>query len=121
MRIDEILRRLEGLPLADMEAAALAEAGETLAAAVREALAVRPGGGHERPWVETGALHDSIGAVAGGDMLMVGSSDPVAVDQEHGTRTVPPRPFLGPVAGAMGEAVAAAIGARFADVLKSVR
>ena len=121
MRIDDVLRALAALPLAETQASALAAAGETLAAAVREVLSGQPGGVHEAPWMETGRLHDSIGFDVDGDMLSVGSVDPAAEFQERGTRAVPARPFLGPTGLALGERVAEEIGARFAVLLKLER
>jgi len=49
---------------------------------------------------------------------VMGSSDPAAVPQELGTAHMPARPFLAPVAAAMGEEVARAVGARVAAALR---
>ena len=50
----------------------------------------------DTPLYETGALRDSIGYEVQCDQLTasVGSNDPVAVFQELGTVTIPPRSFL---------------------------
>ncbi len=116
-RIEELLRWLDSLPVAETQAAALSEAGETLLAAVQEVLSVPPGGPHEAPWLRTGALREGIGFVVRDDEVVVGSGDPVAADQERGTPTVPARPFLAPVGAAVGARVAEEIGARFAALL----
>ena len=85
-----------------------------LAEGVRARLSGEPGGSHEAPWVESGALRDSIGVAVEGDgdgaRAVVGSSDPAAVPQEMGTARMAARPFLAPVAGEMGEEVARAVG-----------
>jgi len=90
-----------------------------LAEGVRARLSVRPGGAHNAPWVESGALRDSIGVSVDGDGLtaVVGSSDPAAAPQEMGTVRMAARPFLAPAAGEMGEEVARAVGARVAASL----
>lgn len=48
------------------------------------------------PLLRTGQLRDSIGItiVTPGEEAWIGSNDPVAVYQELGTATIPPRPFL---------------------------
>ena len=46
-------------------AQALAAQAERMAAKVREGLSEQPGtAGHDEPWRQTGALHDSVGATA---------------------------------------------------------
>ena len=58
-------------------ARALAAQAERMADAVRHNLSDPPGsGGHDEPWRQTGALHDSVGATAEGLQAAVGSSDP---------------------------------------------
>ena len=99
---EEVLRRA-----AERGASVLAEG-------VRARLSGGPGGTHEAPWVESEALRDSIGVAVEADgegaRAVVGSSDPAAVPQEMGTARMAARPFLGPVAGEMGEEVAQAVG-----------
>ena len=86
---------------------------------MREGLEEPPGGGgHDEPWLQTGALRDSVGAQADGLQATVGSSDPAAVPQELGTSRMPPRPFLLPVAASMGEAVARAVAAAVVAALR---
>ena len=84
------------------------QAAEALAEGVRSRLSGGPGGAHEAPWLQTGALRDSVGAVVEGDGLraVVGSSSRAAVPQELGTVHMPARPFLAPVAAEMGQGLA---------------
>ena len=88
-----------------------------MAEAVREGLSAKPGEEHERPWARTGALRESVGSLAVELSAVVGSSDPAAVPQEFGTRSIPARPFLVPVATALGEQVARNIGEVLAEAL----
>ena len=100
-------------------ARALAEQAARMATRVREGLSEQPGAaGHNEPWLQSGALRDSVGAEADGLQAVVGSSDPAAVPQEMGTAHMPTRPFLAPVAAGMGEGVARAVGARVAAALR---
>lgn len=46
------------------------------------------------PLLATGELRDSIKVIVAGKHAVIGTDDPVAVDQEGGTDHVPPRPFL---------------------------
>ena len=97
---------------------ALDAAAARLAAEVRRGLATPPGGPHDQPWRQTGALQASIGHTTEGDIATVGSTSSYAAAQEHGTRTVPPRSFLLPaakrlapdLADGIASAVAAALG-----------
>lgn len=90
--------------------AALEAAAARLAAQVRQDLATPPGGPHDKPWRQTGALQASIGHVVEGDTATVGSTSPYAAAQEHGTRMVPPRPFLLPAAKRLAPDLARDIG-----------
>ena len=111
--------RLERVRADAVMAAALAVQAEGVAEAVRAGLSEGPGaGGHERPWARTGVLRVSVGVAADGLWAVVGSSDVAAVPQELGTRTVPGRPFLGPVGVAMGEGIASAVGNVVAAALR---
>ena len=117
--LTELRVRLARVRAEEVAARALAEQAERMAAAVRESLSAPPGsGGHDKPWARTGALRDSIGATADGLQAAVGSNDPAAAPQEIGTSHIPPRPFLAPVAAAMGEEVARAVGDRVAAALR---
>ena len=117
--LNELRERLERLRPEEVMARALAEQAERTAARVREDLSGPPGlGGHDQPWVRSGALRDSVGAQADGLQAAVGSNDPAAVPQELGTAHVPARPFLAPVAAEMGEEVARAVGAAMARAIR---
>ena len=93
--LQEKLRRLD---LEAAKASALERAAIVLQDAVRRRLSHVPGESHEAPWRRSGALARSVSHAVAGGIAIVGSDDPVAIDQECGTRTDPPRPFLAPVA-----------------------
>ena len=117
--LNELRERLERLRPEEVMAQALAEQAARMAARVQGGLSEPPGGpGHDEPWLQSGALRNSVGAQADGLQAVVGSSDPAAVPQELGTAHMPARPFLAPVAAAMGEEVARAVGARVAAALQ---
>ena len=105
----QLARRLAWLDLDATKQAALAQAAVKLRAAVQQELSQPPGGPHDVPWLRDGTLRDSIGISVQGEAATIGSTDPVAPDQECGTRTDPPRPFLAPAAAANGEVVAATV------------
>ncbi len=113
----EAIARLRGADPPGAMAAALEGQAALLAQAVQDGLGDQPGDGHDRPWLETGALRASVGHQADGLQAAVGSSDPAAAPQEMGTMHLPPRPFLAPVGAAMGEGVAEAVGAAVAGRL----
>lgn len=50
------------------------------------------------PLLRSGELRDSIGHEVSGLEAEIGSTSDIAVYQELGTETIPPRPFLGPAA-----------------------
>lgn len=106
--------RITGANLdANVEAAArtaLDAAAARLAAQVRQDLSTPPGGPHDKPWRQSGALQASIGHVVEGDVATVGSTSAYVAAQEHGTRTVPPRPFLLPAAKRLAPDLARDIG-----------
>lgn len=117
--LNELRQRLERLRPEEVMARALAEQAERMAEKVREGLSEPSGtADHDRPWLQSGALRDSVGAQADGLQAVVGSNDAAAAPQELGTAKMQPRPFLAPVAASMGEEVAQAIGARVAAALK---
>ena len=117
--LNELRERLERLRPEEVMARALAEQAACMAARVRDGLSEPPGAaGHDEPWLQSGALRDSVGAQADGLQAVVGSSDPAAVPQEMGTAHMPTRPFLAPVAAAMGEEVARAVGGKMAAALR---
>jgi phage gpG-like protein len=104
--LSDLVRRLSALDLDAIARAELAGQGARVADQVRLALSTPPGGPHDHPWRESGALHDSIGSDAEGDEAVVGSTSNVALFQEHGTDRVPPRPTFAPIASAQGETIA---------------
>lgn len=115
----ELRARLEALRADEIMAKALAEQADRMADAVREGLSRPPGSGeHDAPWLESGALRESIQSSADGLQAAIGSSDPAAAPQEMGTVKMPPRQFLAPVAASMGEEVAKAVGAAVAAAVK---
>ncbi len=115
----ELRARLEAVRAEEVMKQALAEQAERMAAAVRDGLSAPQGSAeHDRPWLQSGALRQSIGSVTDGLEAAVGSSDPAAAPQEMGTKKTEPRPFLAPVAAGMGEEVAQSVGAAVAAALK---
>ncbi len=119
--IKESLRGLERLPVPDARQAALQSAGEQLERAVRASLSHMPGEDHAAPWLRTGELHDSIGYQCDCSTLIVGSVSQVAVDQELGTRSIPPRPFLATTAAAEAQGLIGVMSQAVADTLKDHR
>lgn len=68
-------------------------------------LSHRVGEDHTAPWLRTGELRASIASQTSEDAAIIGSTTPVAVYQELGTRSIPPRPFLAPAAATEAEGV----------------
>lgn len=101
--------RLEQLELEAAARRGLLGGGAHVAESVRALLSTPPGGPHAAPWLRTGTLRDSIGVGETGDGAVVASTADVAVHQELGTRRIPPRPFLAPVAAATVHDVAARV------------
>ena len=118
--LTDLRRRLASLDFPTACAEATKSAASALAARIRGGLAVAPGGPHDRPWLRSGDLHDSIAADSDATGVTVGSTEAVAVDQELGTQTVPPRPFLAPTAAKQAPELAETIGARLSTVLKAI-
>lgn len=114
--------RISGANLdADVGAAArvaLDAAAARLAAEVRQGLSTPPGGPHDQPWRQTGALRASVTHATEGDTATVGSTSVYAAAQEHGTSTIPPRPFLLPaakrLAADLADGIASAVAAALA-------
>ena len=76
---------------------------------------IRKGFTPEDPLLRTGEMRDSIEVEAHAHEAVVGTADVIALYQEQGTSTIPPRPFLGPAAlhskekvGALSAAIAMA-------------
>ncbi len=117
--LNEFRERLERLRPEEVMARALAEQAARMAARMRDGLSEPPdAAGHDEPWLQSGALRDSVGAQADGLQAVVGSSDPAAVPQELGTAHMPARPFLAPVAAGMGEEVARGVARAMAAALR---
>lgn len=109
---------LSRLDLSAEQHEALERAAQQLETSVKQSLSHDPGDDHRTPWKRTGALRDSITHSTDDAGAVIGSSDPVAVYQELGTRQVPPRPFLVPTAAVEAEPIAQAIAAAFAEALE---
>ena len=116
--LDRLRAALADLDTDSAARVALSSRASMIADAVRESLNHAPGSDHATPWRQTGTLHDSIAVTVTDNGAVVGSSDPVAVDQELGTRTDPPRPFLAPAAAEAAPALAEAVGVAVADALR---
>jgi phage gpG-like protein len=109
MKIEQIIARLDQ----DFDAIAnqaLSRGAEGLSNDVRQALSTAPGGPHDHPWRETGALRDSVSWQSNDNQAVVGSTSPNAAYQEFGTPMLPPRPTLAPAAMQSGQSIANAIG-----------
>jgi phage gpG-like protein len=102
----QVAAALADLPIAETLTTALDAAATRLAGAVRAELATPPGGPHDQPWIQTGALQASITHTTTGLTAQIGSNDPAAAPQEQGTATIAPRPFLAPAAAALAEPIA---------------
>jgi phage gpG-like protein len=113
--LTEALRRLERIDMTQARHVALEQAATRIEVAVQQALSSLPGEDHATPWLCTGKLRDSVTHETTDNAAVIGSTDQVAVDQELGTSSIPPRPFLAPVAAAESEGVARGI----ADAIRS--
>ena len=92
--------------MAETQKTALAQAAQTLQDAVQASLSTPPGGDHTKPWLRTGSLQNSIKHRANENSAVIGSDSPVAVAQELGTHTIPPRPFLSTTASVHAQGLA---------------
>lgn len=117
--LGELSNRLRRVHLEAVQRRALEDAAQRIEEAVRTALSHSPGGEHDAPWLQSGELRDSIEHEADATRAVIGSTSEIAAYQELGTRTVPPRPVLGPVAAALGQSVAEVIGAAVADAIRT--
>ena len=115
----EISARLGRIELETVHRRALEEAAQRIEAAVRSMLSHPPGWEHDTPWLRSGELRSSIAHEADADGATIGSTSIVALYQEVGTRNDPPRPFLAPVAAALGEPVAEAIGDEVVETIRA--
>ncbi len=105
---DERLARLD-IPTAMADA--VGAAAQELESKVVGTLSLPPGQDHSVPWLRTGGLRASIGHEVDGNVGVIGSSSDVAVDQELGTRSVPPRSFLASTAADAAEDTAGLVAA----------
>ncbi len=120
--LQHLIDSLARFDISETQRSVLSEEASRLAAAVKATLHHKGGDDHATPWLRTGKLHDSIEVAVGDDCAVVGSSDEVAVYQELGTRSIPPRPFLGTVGAMQAEHTARRIGHVIANaVRKAVR
>ena len=80
---------------------------------------VRQGFPEDEPLLRTGDLRDSIGTAMSPDGLeaQIGSNSDIAVYQELGTATIPPRSFLGGAMARKTDEVLAIVGASTATAL----
>ena len=108
---------LANLPIAETLTTTLAAQAATLAEAVRANLATPPGGPHDHPWRQTGALQASITLTTDALTAQISSAHPAAAPQELGAATIPPRPFLAPAAASLAEPIARTIGQALADLI----
>jgi hypothetical protein len=106
--------RLAHLDIAAGIAGALAVATQELHDKIVDVLSEPPGQDHSVPWLRTGELRESIGSDVDGSTAVIGSSSSVAVDQELGTSTIPPRSFLAATAGGAADETVASIAASLA-------
>ncbi len=120
MKLRDLIDGLAKLDLVRVQHEALAVQSEQLAADIRQALSTPPGGPHDYPWRETGMLQSSIATEIDGLTALIGSTDEVALHQEYGTATIPPRPFLAPLAETHAEPAAQAIGQAVVTALRSL-
>ena len=115
----ELAARLRRIDFSAVQHAALADQSALIATAVREAVSQPPGTEpHAYPWLRTGELRDSIGTKSSESEAVVGAASPTALYQEHGTPTVPPRPFLAPVAALHAGDAARSVAASIVATLK---
>lgn len=114
-------KRLARLNIADAITEALRVATADLEARVADVLSELPGREHSIPWLRSGALRASIGHEVDGAVGVVGSTSDVAVDQELGTSTVPPRSFLASTAAGAAADIAASVAGAIAQVLEQMK
>jgi HK97 gp10 family phage protein len=73
------------------------------------------------PLYRTGELRASIQHRVDETSAQIGTDDPIAEYQEHGTTKMPPRPFMAPAAHRKGEAAANAIGKAVGHAVAGLR
>jgi len=112
--LQEAIDRLDRLGLSDAFIVQTDAAAAVLKQGVVDQLSHPPGSEHDTPWLESGSLRESVEYCAKGTEAVVGSSSDVAVYQELGTPSVPPRPFLASTAAAMADSLVTTIAANLA-------
>ncbi len=117
-RLRGLERSLQALDLGAVRRSVGQAIAQQIEAAVVDSLSHRPGDEHGNPWERTGALRASIASEVTANAIVVGSTDPTAVFQEEGTRTVPPRPFLAPAGSAAATGAIQALGTATAEALR---
>jgi phage gpG-like protein len=117
-RLRVLERSLQALDLEAVRQSAGQAIAQRIEATVAESLSHRPGDEHGNPWQRTGTLRASIGSKVTANAIVVGSTDPAAVFQEEGSRTVPPRPFLAPAGSAAATGAIQALGTATAEALR---
>jgi hypothetical protein len=75
----------------------------------------------DNPLLRTGEMRSTVSFFVAGDMLVVGSTDPVARYQEIGTDRIPPRPFIGPAMLEADLLIKRELGGALASVLRGGR
>ena len=110
--------RLARLDMTESQHTALDAAARLLQEALQEALSTPSGGDHTKPWRRTGSLQASMGYRSDSTSATVGSDDPIAINQEFGTPSIPPRPFLAPVAAAHAAELARQVGGSIATAVR---
>lgn len=116
--LPELAALLRGIDADAVAAAALRRGAEQLAGTVRADLSDTGGNPRDLPRMVSGVLRDSIGVSAAGAAAVVGSTSEVALFQEAGTRTIPPRPFLAPAAARQAATIAHDVGAAVAAAFR---
>ena len=116
--LQALSNRLGRLDMSAVQHEALEEAASVLKEAIRDSLSHPPGSTRDAPWLRSGTLRASIECQNDENIAVIGSSDPVAVDQEQGTGTIPPRPFFAPSAVEQGEQLAHEVARAIATELR---
>jgi len=117
-RLRGLERSLQALDLGAVRQSAGQAIAQRIEATVVDSLSHRPGDEHSSPWQRTGTLRSSIASEVTANAIVVGSTDPAAVFQEEGTRTAPPRPFLGPAGSAAAAEAIQTLGTATVEALR---
>jgi len=117
-RLRGLERSLQALDLGAVRRSAGQAIAQRIETTVVDSLSHLPGDEHGNPWERTGTLRASIASDVTAHAIVVASTDPAAVFQEEGTRTVPPRPFLAPAGSAAAAEAIQALGTATAEALR---